>query len=213
MPAARTGVFEGMIPGTPRYSRSLIEDEDGILWAGTIFDGMLRLELTPAGPRSTTFGSGEMDIARVGGRILAIRKGEILEPFGDGQLRRDPLLGHVRGKYFAIAEDSQGNVWANGRPPVFVRRMEDGRYAREPLPVVTIEAPRVQMLEADGGVMWASTGPRLYRYETAGSRTRSAAGSALMRRHAAKNGHRPSAFFRRLRIELAGLLSPGTLYQ
>jgi len=210
--------FEGMIPGTPRYSRTLIEDEEGILWAGTIFDGMLRLELTPAGPRSTTFGSGEMDIARVGGRILAVRKGEILEPFGDGQLHRDPLLGHIRGRYFAIAEDSQGNVWANGRPPVFVRRMEDGRYAREPLPVVTIEAPRVQMLEADGGVMWAATGPRLYRYETAATPHPFVQPPPRIHRVVTADNKPVTAplshSFGRLRIEFApASYRPGTLYQ
>ena len=210
--------FEGMIPGTPRYSRTLIEDEDGILWAGTIFDGMFRLELTPAGPRTTKFGGGEMDIARVGGRILVIRKGEILEPFGEGQLRRDPLLGHVRGQYFAIAEDSQGNVWANGRPPVFVRRMDDGRYAREPLPVVTIQAPRVQMLEADGGVMWASTGPRLYRYETAAPPQPLVQPPPRIHRVVTADNKPVTAplphSFGRVRIEFApASYRPGTLYQ
>ncbi|MDP9191954.1 MAG: diguanylate cyclase [Acidobacteriota bacterium] len=158
--------FEAMIPGTPPYVREMIEDEQGVLWTGTVFNGLLRLELTPAGPRMTTFGSGEIDIARVGGRVLAVNGTEILEPTTNGQLRRDPLLGHVPA-YFWIAEDSQGNVWINGTPPMFVRRLGDGTYARDPLPIVTIEAPRVQMLQAGEGVMWAAAGARLYRFETA----------------------------------------------
>jgi diguanylate cyclase (GGDEF)-like protein len=158
--------FEAMIPGTPPYARAMIEDEQGVLWIGTIFNGVLRLELTPAGPRMTTFGSGEIDIARVGGRILAVNDGEIREPTANGQLRRDPLLGHVPA-YFWVAEDSQSNVWINGTPPRFVRRLGDGTYSREPLPIVTIEAPNVQMLQAGEGVMWAAAGPRLYRFETA----------------------------------------------
>ncbi len=211
--------FEGMIPGTPRYSRALIEDEDGSLWAGTIFDGMFRLELTQAGPRTTSFGKGEVDIARVGGRIVGVRKGEILEPFGEGQLRRDPLLGHVRGKYyFAIAEDSQGNVWANGKPPIFVRRMEDGRYAREPLPVVSIQGPRVQMLEADGGVMWAATGPRLYRYETSAPPQQFIQPPPRIHRVVTADNKPVTAplphSFGRVRIEFApASYRPGTIYQ
>jgi diguanylate cyclase (GGDEF)-like protein len=210
--------FEAMIPGTPPYARVLIEQDDGALWVGSIFNGVTRVQLTPAGPRITTFGSGEIDIARVGRRVVAIRKGEILEPYGDGQLRRDPLLGHVRAKFFTIAEDSQGNVWANGKPPMFVRRMEDGRYAREALPVVTIQAPRVQVLEADGGVMWAMAGPRLYRYETAAPPQQFVQPSPLIHRVVTADNKRvtaplPSAFGR-MRIEFApASYRPGTLYQ
>lgn len=210
--------FEGMIPGTPRYSRSLIEGEKGALWISSIFNGVTRMELTPAGPHMTTFGSGEMDIARVGDRVLAIRKGEILEPFGDGQLRRDPLLGHIRGTYFTIAEDSQGNVWANGKAPVFVRRMEDGRYAREPVPVFTIQSPRVQVLESDRGVMWAMAGPRLYRYETAAPPQQFVQPPPRIHRVVTADNKPVTAplshSFGRVRIEFAPTsYRPGTLYQ
>ncbi|HEV7763914.1 MAG TPA: diguanylate cyclase [Thermoanaerobaculia bacterium] len=210
--------FEGPIAGTPPYLRTMIEDEEGTLWAGSIFNGVLRLRLTNEGPRMTTFGRGEMDVARVDGRILAVRRGEILEPVGNGRLQPDPRLGHVRTSFFAIAEDSRGNVWANGSPLIFVRRMEDGSYAREPMPIVTIEAPRVQMLEADGEVMWAATGPRLYRYETA------AAPRAFVqpppRIHRVVTGDNKAVTaplrhaFGRLRIEFApASYRPGTLYQ
>lgn len=157
--------FDRMVPGTPPHSRTLIEDDHGALWVGTILNGVLRIELTDAAPRITTFGSGEMDVARVDGRIVAVRKGTVYEP-KDGRLRPDPLLGHVHAKFFAIAQDSQGNVWTNGTPPMFVRRLPDGRFARETQPMMGIDGPRVQMLEAVGDVVWAASGPRLYRFET-----------------------------------------------
>ncbi|MFL6244753.1 MAG: diguanylate cyclase domain-containing protein, partial [Thermoanaerobaculia bacterium] len=173
--AAQSGAarwrFEGLIAGTPTHTRRMVEDDDGSLWAGTVFKGALRVELAPAGPRVQTFGDGEMYVAKVAGRIVLVLKGELFEPVRGEHpgMRPDPLLGHVHGDFFRIVEDSQGNVWANGAPPLFVRRDADGRYARQAVPLLTIDVPRVQVLEADESVVWAAARRRLYRYDTAGS--------------------------------------------
>ena len=214
--------FEGLIAGTPSHSRRMIEDDRGALWAGTIFKGVIRLELTPAGPRMQTFGDGEMDVVTVAGRIVLVRKGELFEAVvtdrSEGAIRPDPLLGHIRGQFFMIAEDSHGNIWANGAPPVLVRRAGDGSYAREALPLLTIDAPRVQVLEADESVMWAAAGRRLYRYDTAGSPPRAMQPPPRIHRVVTADNQPVVAAlpysFGRLHIEFApASYRPGTLYQ
>jgi diguanylate cyclase (GGDEF)-like protein len=212
--------FEGLIAGMPTHTRRMVEDDQGALWVGTIFKGVIRVELTSAGPRLETFGDGEMDVAKVAGRIVLVREGEILEPVRGDQpsTRPDRLLGHIRGQFFSIAEDSQGNVWANGAPPLLVRRAADGSYAREALPLVTIDASRVQVLEADENVVWAATRRRLYRYETAGSPPRAAQPAPRIHRVVTGDNQPVTAAlpysFGRLRIEFApASYQPGTLYR
>jgi diguanylate cyclase (GGDEF)-like protein len=214
--------FEGLIAGTPSHSRRMVEDDRGALWAGTIFKGVLRLEQTPAGPRMQTFGGGEMDVETVAGRVVMVRDGQLFEPVpsnGDkGSMRPDPLLGHIRGKFFQIAEDSHGNIWGNGAPPVLIRRAGDGSYAREALPMLTIAAPRVQMLEADDSVVWAVAGRRLYRYDAAASPPRPMQPPPRIHRVVTADNQPVVAAlphsFGRLRIEFApASYRPGTLYQ
>jgi diguanylate cyclase (GGDEF)-like protein len=214
--------FEGTIAGTPPYARHMFEDERGALWIASIFDGVVRVELDRGTPRFQTFGEGEMDLARVDDRLVAVRKGEIftLVPTNGtrGALHPDPLLGHIHGKFFAIAEDSHGNIWENGTPAVFVRRADDGSYAREPLPLNGIDSPRVQMLEADGSVMWASGGQQLYRYETADAPRALAQPPPRIHRVVTGDNAPVSAplphSFGRMRIEFGpAAYRPGTLYQ
>lgn len=212
--------FEGLIAGTPSHTRRMVEGGDGALWADSVFKGVLRVELTPAGPRLQTFGDGEMVVAKVAGRIVLVRSGEILEPVPGARpgMRPDPFLGHIRGQFFMIVEDSHGNVWANGAPPLFVRRGADGSYAREALPLMTIDAPRVQVLEADENVVWASARRRLYRYDTAGSPPRAVQPPPRIHR-VVTGDNQPVARalpyeFGRLHIEFApASYRPGTLYQ
>jgi diguanylate cyclase (GGDEF)-like protein len=219
--------FEGLVPGTPSHTRRMVEDDRGALWAGTIFKGVIRVELTPAGPRVQTFGDGEMGAAKIAGRIVLIRQGGLFEPVPSdgaasrgiqGRIRPDPLLGHIHAEFFVIAEDPHGNVWANGAPPVLVRRGDDGTYAREALPLLTIDPPRVQALEADGSVIWANAGRRLYRYDTAGSLPRVMQPAPRIHRVVtADNQPVVTALphsFGRLRIEFApASYRPGTLYR
>jgi diguanylate cyclase (GGDEF)-like protein len=215
-----TWKFERKVEGTPPYSRRVLEAADGSFWLGSIFDGVWRID--PNGTRIRKFGTGEMDVARVSGRIVAIGKGEILQPILDtpqNQLRPDPFLGHIHGRFFAIAEDGHGNVWTNGTPPSFVRKLEDGSYAREALPIVTIEAPRVQRMDSDDdGVMWAVGGQRLYRYETTAPPAQFLQPPPKIHR-AVTGDHQqilsPLAHaFGRLRIEFGPVsYRPGTLYQ
>jgi diguanylate cyclase (GGDEF)-like protein len=214
--------FEGMIPGTPPYTREIIEEAKDVLWSGSIFNGIMRTDLTGKDPRIEVFGDGEMYVAHVAGRIVAVRKGQLVEPVRTGHtrgtLRPDPLLGHIRGQFFKVAEDSGGNVWMNGTPPTIVRRGEDGRYAREELPILTADAPRVQMIQADGGVMWAAARQRLYRFEAAAPPPRFVQPPPRIHRVVTAD-NRPVAAplpysFGRLRIEFApAAYRPGTLYQ
>lgn len=210
--------YEGLIPGTPTYSRRLVEDDGGALWIATIFKGVIRLEMTNGAPRVRTYGEGEMDVARVDDRIVLVKSGALFEPLADGGIRPDPRLGHFQGKFFAIAEDTQGNVWGNGSPLVVLHRAADGRYAREAFPLLTNDVTRVQMIAADDGVMWAAAQRRLYRYESTSTPARATQPAPRIHRVVTAD-NRPVASalpysFGRLHIEFApASYRPGTLFQ
>ncbi|MFP5247987.1 MAG: hypothetical protein ACLGH0_14935, partial [Thermoanaerobaculia bacterium] len=131
--------FERLIAGTPPYSRLMIE-HDGAVWAGTIFNGIVRVE----GTRVQTFGSGEASVAVVGDRVVVVHERQIKLPSADGKLVPHPTLGNLRGTFFYIAEDAHGNLWTNDTPPRVMRRLADGQYAAEPVALVAVDTPNIQ---------------------------------------------------------------------
>jgi diguanylate cyclase (GGDEF)-like protein len=163
-----TWTFEGLVPGTPTDISTIVE-RDGVLWAGSVFHGILRID-DPKGakPRVRQFGSGEMNVYDVNGRVVFVRAtGKILQLDGD-RFIPDPLLGHItapRG-FFVVASDLQGNVWINSTPPRVFEQRPDGAFAREGKPLVAVTAADIQNLRVlPDGVVWFASDKGLFRYE------------------------------------------------
>ncbi|HEX2059876.1 MAG TPA: diguanylate cyclase [Thermoanaerobaculia bacterium] len=164
-----TWKFEGMIEGAGQDMSTVLE-HDGVLWAGTTFNGILRVE-EPRGakPRVRQFGSGEMNVYRIGSRPVFVRaSGEIVHIAPNGQFAPDPQLGHIsvpRG-YFVAIEDQRGAVWINSTPPRVYERRPDGTYAREGKPLVSVTAADIQNMRVTaGGIVWFASDKGLFRYE------------------------------------------------
>jgi diguanylate cyclase (GGDEF)-like protein len=159
---------EGVVPGAEHDISSVIE-RNGVLWAGTVFNGIKRIE-DPRGakPRVRQFGSGEMNVFAVGGRVVFVRaNGAVLQLQGD-RLVPDPILGHIKAPrgFFTIAEDPHGSVWINSTPPRVFERLANGGYAREGKPLVSVTAADIQNLRVTSdGVVWFASDKGLFRYD------------------------------------------------
>ncbi len=217
--------YEGVVPGTTQDISSVVE-QDGVLWAGTVFDGILRID-DPRGakPRVQKFGSGEMNVFRVGGRLVFVRAtGEILQIDSAGRLIPDPILGHIKAPrgFFVVAEDAHKNVWINSTPPRMFERLPDGTYAKEGRPLVSVTAADIQNVRiTKDGAVWFASDKGLFRYEP-GARTHVAPQPApLIRRVAAGDQQLATRGttelrhnFGRMRIEFAPVsYRPGISYQ
>ncbi|HEX2123464.1 MAG TPA: GGDEF domain-containing protein [Thermoanaerobaculia bacterium] len=224
-------IHEDVVPGVPEYVSSVVE-RDGVVWAGTVFEGAMRVR----NPRSASqvvsrFGGGETNVFEVAGRVLIVpAKGEILSVDRGDRLVRDPLLGHItapRG-FFAVLQDARGDVWINSTPPRRFERRADGSYAREGKPLVTVTAADIQTLRAHpDGVVWFASDKGLFRYEASDAAAADAAQPApLIRRVVGGDSvllhggdAQPKAVtlrhnFGRMRVEFAPVsFRPGVEYQ
>jgi diguanylate cyclase (GGDEF)-like protein len=172
--------LEGRIDGVTAEVRSLVEGAGGVLWCGTDLDGLLRVEIPPAwpsapatvrrieSPRETT----AVQVFRIGGRLLAALDDRLmLLDESRGELVEDPGLQAIEGAAEAdfFAEDAEGNLWMNTRPPLVALRQgdrPDGGWAAQPIPLVKITARTVETIfpEPDG-VVWLGGENGLFRYE------------------------------------------------
>ncbi|HSM50909.1 MAG TPA: hypothetical protein VLA75_05860, partial [Thermoanaerobaculia bacterium] len=164
--------WEGRLEGVPRYVRSLVE-RGSVLWCGTTFDGVVRVELAASGAFAAPAdvrvegASPETGLFDAGERILGTRQGEVLAlDEGSGRLRTDPglagLSGH--GSVFALAVDAEGNLWTNTIPPAVAPRRGTG-WAGERRALVAVPARDIQSLVAEpDGVVWLGTENGLYRH-------------------------------------------------
>jgi hypothetical protein len=218
------------VPGTPTDISTVVE-RDGVLWAGTVFNGILRID-DPKGamPRVTKFGGGEMNVYDVNGRVVFVRaNGQILQLDRD-RFIPDPLLGHIKAPrgFFVVASDPRGAVWINSTPPRVFERMPDGTFAREGKPLVSVNAADIQNLRVmPDGVVWFASDKGLFRYEPRvrrrgrrrSSRRRSSSASSRANRmvfNALALGDAPELRhdFGRMRIEFAPVsYRPGVSYQ
>ncbi len=168
--SGNTWTFEGVVSGTPTDISTVVE-RDGVLWAGSVFKGILRIDnARGAEPRVTQFGQGEMNVYDVNGRVVFVRaNGEILQiNTRDRTFIPDPILGHIaapRG-FFILAGDPRGAVWINSTPPRVFERRPNGTYAAEGKPLVSVNAADIQNLHVmPDGVVWFASDKGLFRYE------------------------------------------------
>ncbi|HYH10676.1 MAG TPA: diguanylate cyclase [Thermoanaerobaculia bacterium] len=164
-----TWKFEGAIAGAGEDIGSVVE-QDGVLWAGTTFNGIRRVE-DPRGAHQNVkqFGSGEMNVYRIDGRPLFVRaNGEILHLAANGQFAPDPKLGHISvpNGFFVTAQDARGGLWINSTPPRMYERDASGNYAREGKPLVSVTAADIQNIRVTAdGIVWFASDKGLFRYE------------------------------------------------
>lgn len=225
--------WETMLDTGREYHSSVIEDPRtaNLLWAGSSFDGILRIDISTNPPRVQQYGSGEMNAYRAGGRAVFVdaTHGRILQVSPEGRLEPDALLGHVNAPrgFWVIADDARGDIWINSTPPRVVTRIGD-RYAPEAQPLVGVTAADIQGLRAsEDGVVWFGSDKGLFRYEPSSAPAVVTAPSALVRRVVAGEdrllyGGTPANAkeidlqhdFRRIRIEFApASYRPGVSYQ
>jgi diguanylate cyclase (GGDEF)-like protein len=216
---------EGIVAGTAHDISSVVE-RNGVLWAGTVFNGIQRIE-DPRGakPRVRQFGAGEMNVFALGGRVVFVRaNGAVLQLQGD-RFVPDPLLGHIQSPrgFFVVAQDPQGSVWINSTPPRMFERLAGGGYAREGKPLVSVTAADIQNLRiTKDGVVWFASDKGLFRYEPQAAPAHAAPQPApLIRRVVAGENRlltggdvRLQHDFGRMRIEFAPVsYRPGISYQ
>ena len=198
--------FGGLIAGTPGYLRSLLE-HDGALWAGTVFNGVVRVGADGAVRQS---GSGEMGVVLLGGRVVAAGNGALSNIDAAGRLVPDPRFGQIRvpGGFFTAVEDAQGNVWLSSEPPLVVPRTKDG-YARETRPLPAVVGPVANITRDAQGAIWFAAHDGAFRYRPAAA----PAQPLPLIRASAASAPLPHDFGR-LRIEFApASYGSGVMYQ
>jgi signal transduction histidine kinase/ligand-binding sensor domain-containing protein len=112
---------------------SLVEDRDGVLWAGTRGDGLFRIERTPSGLAAEDAGigsavvvalhvdeDGALWVGTAGEGLLRIRNGTI-ERFGTADGLFEPMV-------FSILEGEDGRLWLSGNAGI-TRFDPDARVA------------------------------------------------------------------------------------
>lgn len=224
---------EGTVAGSPRDVSSIVEGEDGTVWLTARAGGVYRLDLEAAGAGRADLAAARVrrvarDLAvlfRIAGRIVVIAERVMRLDEEQGALADDPALAGLSADTNFFAEDAEGNVWMNTRPPSVALRRSGAQGARagwEPRARSLVEVPARSIdffLAEPDGVVWLAGENGLYRYAGSPrgqavplpaphiSRLASAGGAVLF-------GGAPGALpapgdlgpdARRLRIELAPL--------
>ncbi|HEX7809689.1 MAG TPA: diguanylate cyclase, partial [Thermoanaerobaculia bacterium] len=221
---------EGLVAGAPAYISTVVE-RDGILWAGTVFNGIARVEAARSPkPRVTLHGSGEMNVYNAKSRVLMVKAtGAVVEIDAKGDLVPDHLLGHIkmpRG-FFVVNEDQRGDVWINSTPPRLFERLPDDTYAREGKPLVSITAADIQNIRTTSdGVVWFASDKGVFRYQRGAAEAQTPPPAPLIRRAIAGENRvllaagtrtdpaRLRHTFGRIRLEFApASYRPGVMYQ
>lgn len=211
------------IASTPRYVRSIVEDGSGNLWFGTIFDGAHRRE--PNG-RLTKFGSGEMQVYTIAGDVVFVRAYKSIMQVTNETLVPHPTLKDIDAtNFFALGEDSAGNVWLNSDPPRVAIKTKDG-YARETRPLTGLGTNISYIRLEDDGSLWFAGSEGFFRYARTPSDAKIVQPPPLLRRVSvgdandannislAGNATSLRHAFGRLRIEFApASYRPGVNYQ
>jgi diguanylate cyclase len=172
---------EGKVEGVTGEVRTLVEGAGGVLWCGTTLDGVLRVEIPPGWPLSGSAArvrrlgeAAEAHVHRIGGRILVSGSSEegaelpvrLLDE-ARGELVSSPALTAIEsiGAATHLAEDAEGNLWMNTRPPAVALRRGEG-WAAQPTPLVEITARAMEVIAAEpDGVVWLGAENGLYRFE------------------------------------------------
>jgi diguanylate cyclase (GGDEF)-like protein len=170
--------FEGLLEGTPREIRSIVEGEDGALWCGSTLDGLVRIAVSSGKTSSGKTGSGKAKpmlrqipgsegvfLFQIGARILAVQDDRVLRlDEAQGRLIEDPSLAGLggHGEASVIAQDAEGNLWRNSHPPSIAMRRGAAWETRS---LVEVPARMVSAIVTEpDGVVWLAGENGLFRY-------------------------------------------------
>ncbi|HEX4966172.1 MAG TPA: diguanylate cyclase [Thermoanaerobaculia bacterium] len=171
--------LEGTVQNGPGGVRTLVEGEHGVLWYGTVNEGIAGVEVPAGWPaagvprvRRARGSEGLAALSRAGGSILAAGGDRVLRlDEGKGEMAAAPGLADLavsagRGLVNSLAEGSQGELWLGTAPPVMAPRRGSG-WARERRSLVEVVARETALVHPEpDGTVWISTDKGLYRYET-----------------------------------------------
>lgn len=222
------------IEGVPEYVSSIAE-RFGVLWIGTVFDGVVRVDGPLSNrPRVTRYGRGEVNVSEVDGRLVFVRAdGQIVQPSDEASksLVPDTFLGDVRvpGDFFLVTQDGRGDVWLNSSPPHVLRRRPDGRFIHDAQALPAVNATDIQNIRVEGDhLLWFASDRGLFRYDLRAPAASTVQPAPLIRRVstaddrvvfgggavAMRDSARLSPDFSRIRIEFAPVsFAPGVQYQ
>jgi diguanylate cyclase (GGDEF)-like protein len=200
------------IPASPAHARTILE-RDGVLWCGTIFNGIARIDTNLPEPRIDYFGSGEMSALDLGGEVVFNNRRQLLRMGANGAPEPHPSYPGVHAEpedmFFVAALDARGGLWMNTHPPRRLERDANGRFSNNGQQIESVEAISVPMFAAEpNGVVWIGTDIGLYRYEPTPPIVQPRPGIRVAGGNRLKHG------FGRLRVEFApASYRPGLAYQ
>ncbi len=197
-------VNEGRVPGVTDQVRSLHQETDGTLWAGTQSSGLLLLRGAdmaagggprPANPAIERYGA-EQGLAPGGSTVIAVAGKPYVSVIGKTAVfdaaskrfvpdttfdvvERDPDSGFIN-----FIEGPDGRIYvSSGRDAAVMTRQADGSYATDRQLFSRFSADRTGAFYAEkNGVLWFGTGGLLARFDTSRFERSSPAFSALVRR-------------------------------
>jgi signal transduction histidine kinase len=191
-------IDEGIIAATTEI-RSIVEPEPGLLWLGTQARGVVRVKIRADDwkkpeVKAFTFadglpGKGGVSVHLIAGRAVFTAPEGVREfdPATEHFVPSTTLAGVPTGgsaEEFSVVTDPKGNVWANlGVRPVFLRRLEDGRFQPDEgrLHRIGDGAVFAMTVEPDG-VVWLGGLDRVLRYDPANARAAGEPRPAVIRR-------------------------------
>lgn len=158
--------YDGSVASLPRHVRSIVARAPGLLWFGTTFDGLWRVEFDPAAHpprvlRAQQLGQGELNVWETGLGLLAAVSDRLMR-VDEGALRfvSLPDLPSPAGPVFSLAQDADGNLWyGTARPLVALPRFAPHRRMLLPLTL-----PQSMLLTEAHGVTWVGGEGGLARY-------------------------------------------------
>jgi diguanylate cyclase (GGDEF)-like protein len=160
----------GMLAGLPRHVRALVARGRQVLWLGTTFDGLWRVELDPEArpPRvlgSVRVGQGELNVWSTTLGLLSASERGVLR-VDERALRLEPLptLPSPVGPLFDLAQDAAGNLWFGTARPQVALRQPDGSFAPARRMLLPLVLPQTLLLTEPQGVTWIGGEDGLARY-------------------------------------------------
>lgn len=150
------------VAGSPRYVRSMVSRPGGVLYAGTTFDGVVKL--APGGAAPQTIGGGETTIRDVGGAIHVLSTDApslaILDE-ASGRLRALEHPVAVPASTVRFAFHPAGGLWMSGRGAMMAPSADRGLR-----PVLERSLSIQALVIEPDGVVWLGGSSGLWRFAT-----------------------------------------------
>lgn len=184
--------------------RSLVEDQDGNLWLGTITNGAWRIECDrpgqPGTPQVHGFGeesglpAGEVHVTMISGQpVFATPQGLFRFAAKTGRFLPFPLLGEdfcngSRG-IFRLAQAEDGRIWFHSSRENFCATPLAGTgFTVRPVTFPMLRFSQANAITPDGPLVWFACNEGLVGYDTGMSPAKDFSFSARVRQVTTKDG-------------------------